>query len=276
MKLLPVALAALSLTLAACEKKTAETDTTKTETATTDTAKTDTPKADTPKTDTPKTDTPKTDAPKTDAATPADSSKPAALPAGYTLVPELSKTPVREFDKAPAYALQDGKNYYAVIDTNKGQIVVDLLENETPTTVNNFVTLARNHFYDGLRFHRVIDGFMAQTGDPKSADEAQKAAWGTGGPGYQFPDEVRQDLTFDKPGMLAMANSGPNTNGSQFFITFAPAPFLNGGYSLFGKVVSGQDVLAKLTRTATSGGGGENPIEGAVPDKLLSVRIVTK
>lgn len=271
MKLLPVALAALSLSLAACEKKTADT------TTTTETAKTDTAKTETPKTETPKTDAPKTDTPKADTAQPAEgSSKPAALPAGYTLVPELSKTPVRQFDKAPAFALQDGKNYYAVIDTNKGQIVVDLLENETPTTVNNFVTLSRNHFYDGLRFHRVIDGFMAQTGDPKSADEAQKTAWGTGGPGYQFPDEVRQDLTFDKPGMLAMANSGPNTNGSQFFITFAPAPFLNGGYSLFGKVVSGQDVLAKLTRTASSGGGGETPIEGAVPDKLLSVRIVTK
>lgn len=207
---------------------------------------------------------------------PATQTQPGTLPAGYTEVPPLSKSPVRHFDKVPAYALQDGKDYYAVLDTSKGQIVVDLLENETPTTVNNFVTLARNHFYDGLRFHRVIDGFMAQSGDPKSADDSQKAAWGTGGPGYTFPDEIRQNLTFDKAGMLAMANSGPNTNGSQFFITFAPATFLNGSYSLFGKVVSGQDVLSKLTRTASTAGGAEAPIAGAEPDKLLSVRIVTK
>ncbi len=279
-KFLPVALAALTMGLASCEKKTTTTDTnTNTAAATTEAAKTDTAQPATPATDAPKTDTTKTDATKTDTtntdAANTDTAKPAPIPTGYTLVPELSKEPVRQFDKAPAYALQDGKDYYAVIDTNKGQIIVDLLENDTPTTVSNFVTLARNHFYDGLRFHRVIDGFMAQTGDPKSADESQKTAWGTGGPGYQFPDEVRQKLTFDQPGMLAMANSGPNTNGSQFFITFAPAPFLNGGYSLFGKVVSGQDVLTKLTRTST-GGGAETPIAGAVPDKLLSVRIVNK
>ena len=252
-------LALLTLSLAACQKKDATTTTDTTTAATTDTSAA---------TATPATTTP--------AASTQAVSAPAPIPSGYTLVPALSAAPKRSFTKAPGYQLQDGKDYYAVIDTDKGQIVADLLEKQTPSTVNNFVFLARNHFYDGQRFHRVIDGFMAQTGDPKSADESQKAAWGTGGPGYAFPDEVRTALTFDKPDMLAMANSGPNTNGSQFFITFAPATFLNGGYSLFGKVVSGQDVLSKLTRTAQSGQGGETPIAGAVPDKLLSVRIVTK
>ena len=294
----------LTLSLAACQKKdtaTTNTTTTATDTATTpaatDTAATETAKTDTatPTTNT-ATDPAKTDAAATDTATTSaapDTAKtdtpaatdttassaqadPAALPSGYTLVPPLSPTPVRTFAKAPAYQLTDGKDYYAVIDTDKGQIVADLLEKQVPTTVNNFVYLAREHFYDGQRFHRVIDGFMAQTGDPKSVDEADKAAWGTGDPGYKFPDEIRTSLTFDQPGLLAMANSGPNTNGSQFFITFGPTPNLNGGYSLFGKVVSGEDVLPKLTRTAESGQGGEAPIAGVTPDKLLSVRIVTK
>ncbi len=261
----------LTVSLAACQKK----DTVTTDTTTTDAATTDTVKTDTATTDTAKTDTAKTDTAKTDAAA-STATAPAPLPSGYTLVPELNKTPLRSFTKAPDNTLDDSKDYYAVIDTAKGQIVADLLEKEVPVTVNNFVYLARNHFYDGQRFHRVIDNFMAQTGDPGSTDESKKATWGTGGPGYQFPDEIRSKLVFDQPGMLAMANSGPNTNGSQFFITFAPATFLNGGYSLFGKVVGGDDVLTKLTRTAESGQGGETPIAGAVADQLLSVRIVTK
>ncbi|AWN22401.1 peptidylprolyl isomerase [Deinococcus irradiatisoli] len=262
----------LTLSLAACQKKDATT------TDTTTTTQTDaTPSAaDTTKTDTEANDTTKTDTAQAGTDTAASATTPAPVPSGYTLVPELSKTPLRNFSKAPDYSLDDNKDYYAVIDTDKGQIVADLLEKDVPVTVNNFVYLARNHFYDGQRFHRVIDGFMAQTGDPGSTDESKKATWGTGGPGYQFPDEIRSKLVFDQPGMLAMANSGPNTNGSQFFITFAPATFLNGGYSLFGKVVSGEDVLTKLTRTAQSGQGGETPIAGAVPDKLLSVRIATK
>ena len=254
--------ALMTLSLAACQKKTAET----TDTSTTASAATETPSAATPSSGTPSAAA---------STTPAIST-PGAVPAGYTLVPELSKAAVTTFSKAPAYTLQDGKDYYALIDSSKGQVLVDLLEKDVPVSVNNFVTLARNHYYDGQRFHRVIDNFMAQTGDPGSKDEAKKASWGTGGPGYSFPDEIRTKLVFDKPGMLAMANSGPNTNGSQFFITFAPAPFLNGSYNLFGKVVTGQDILAKLTRTASSGQGGEAPIAGAVPDRLLSVRILTK
>ena len=251
---LPAALLLGLLTLSACQSKT-ETTTTETKTEAAD-----------PKTDT----TTKTETTTTEVTAPG------AVPAGYTEVKPLSDKPVREFKTEPAMSLQDGQDYYALLDTNRGQVLIDLYEQETPVTVNNFVTLARNHFYDGLRFHRVIDGFMAQTGDPKSADDAQKDAWGSGGPGYQFPDEVRSKLTFDTGGQLAMANSGPNTNGSQFFVTFGPADFLNGHYSLFGKVVTGDDVLAKLTRTAETGSGQETPIAGAVPDKLLSVRILTK
>ncbi|CAM3312709.1 Peptidyl-prolyl cis-trans isomerase [Deinococcus saxicola] len=201
---------------------------------------------------------------------------PGAVPAGYTLVPDLTKEPVREFKKEPAMALQDGQDYYALIDTNRGQILADLYEQETPVTVNNFVTLARDHYFDGIRFHRVIDGFMAQTGDPLSVDEAKKAQWGTGGPGYSFADEFRTRLTFNAEGILAMANSGPATNGSQFFITLAPTDFLNGKHTIFGKVVTGDGALAKLTRTSDTASGQETPIAGAKADEILSVRILTK
>ncbi|WP_407569693.1 peptidylprolyl isomerase [Deinococcus altitudinis] len=250
----PLLLASLlTLSLAACKKDTpATTDTTKTpDTAAATTAK---------------------------PATATAVTTPGAVPSGYTLVPAVSSKPVYKFASEPARTLKDGVDYYALIDTSKGQILADLYETRTPVTVNNFVTLARNHFYDGILFHRVLDGFMGQTGDPNTLDASKKASWGQGGPGYSFPDEIRQNLKFDAPGDLAMANSGANTNGSQFFITFAPASFLDGKYNLFGKVVQGQDVLAKLTRTANpdQSSGQEVPIEGATPDKILSVRIVSK
>jgi cyclophilin family peptidyl-prolyl cis-trans isomerase len=257
----------LTLSVAACNKNTA-TDKTKTDAAnTTDTKPTD-PKAATPAAATP-------------AAKPATPvaptvTTPGAIPSGYSLVPFVSAKPIYKFASEPARSLKDATDYYALIDTSKGQLLADLYEDKTPVTVNNFVTLARNHFYDGLKFHRVLEGFMSQTGDPNSLDISKKASWGQGGPGYSFPDEIRQSLKFDAPGELAMANSGPDTNGSQFFMTFAPVSFLDGKYNLFGKVVSGQDVLNKLTRTANSGAGGETPIEGVTPDSLLSVRILSK
>jgi cyclophilin family peptidyl-prolyl cis-trans isomerase len=254
------ALTLLTLTLVACKKDAATTDPTKTDAATT--AAADKAKADA-------------------AATPAAKAvtAPAAIPNGYTLVPFVSDKATRTFAKEPARALQAGTDYYALIDTSKGQILADLYEKQTPATVNNFVTLARNHYFDGILFHRVIEGFMAQTGDPNTLDAAKQTSWGQGGPGYSFADETRQSLTFDQPGQLAMANSGPNTNGSQFFVTMAPATFLNGKYSLFGKVVSGEDVVAKnLTRTSQSdpSTGQEQPVPGATPDKILSVRILSK
>ena len=161
------------------------------------------------------------------------------MPKDYTAVPFLSQKPEREFAKADD-VLEPDTDYAAVLRTNKGTLVLDLFEGQAPEIVNNFVFLALHHFYDGVVFHRVLDGFMAQTGDPTGT--------GTGGPGYAFDDEIADGLTFDKAGVLAMANAGPNTNGSQFFITFAAAPWLDGGYSIFGELMSGEQVLGKLER----------------------------
>jgi len=144
------------------------------------------------------------------------------------------------YSRPPEMSIDASHDYRASILTDKGEIVLDLFENESPVAVNSFVFLARQGFYDGTTFHRVLDGFMAQAGDPTGT--------GSGGPGYAFEDEVRNDLSFDRAGLLAMANSGPNTNGSQFFLTFVPTPHLDGRHTIFGEVVEGQDVLDSLTR----------------------------
>jgi cyclophilin family peptidyl-prolyl cis-trans isomerase len=130
------------------------------------------------------------------------------------------------------------KRYTATIETNRGMIVADLFAAQAPRTVNNFVSLARDGFYDGITFHRVIKDFMIQGGDPSGT--------GRGGPGYSFKDEFDPKLKHDKPGVLSMANSGPNTNGSQFFITHVPTPWLDGKHSVFGQVIKGQDVVDKI------------------------------
>jgi len=123
----------------------------------------------------------------------------------------------------------------ATIVTDKGDIVVELHDDKTPKTVANFTKLANDGFYNGLTFHRVIDEFMIQGGCPEGT--------GTGGPGYQFDDEFHPELKHDGPGVLSMANAGPNTNGSQFFITHVATPWLDGKHSVFGKVTQGQDVV---------------------------------
>ena len=138
----------------------------------------------------------------------------------------------------PSGALDSTKQYTAVIRTEKGDITVDLFADRAPLTVENFVNLARAGFYDGTTFHRVINGFMAQGGDPTGT--------GTGGPGYQFADELDPTLRHDSAGVLSMANAGPGTNGSQFFITHGPTPHLDGRHSVFGKVSAGMDVLRSL------------------------------
>ncbi len=126
----------------------------------------------------------------------------------------------------------------ATIATNRGTIRIQLHADKAPKTVANFEKLAGEGFYDGLKFHRVIPDFMVQTGCPKGT--------GTGGPGYQFADEFHRELKHDKPGVLSMANAGPNTNGSQFFITHLATPWLDGKHTVFGQVIEGQDVVNKI------------------------------
>jgi cyclophilin family peptidyl-prolyl cis-trans isomerase len=138
----------------------------------------------------------------------------------------------------PSGALDTSKTYAARLKTEKGDIVVELFADRAPRTVENFVNLARAGFYDGTTFHRVIGGFMAQGGDPTGT--------GTGGPGYQFADEFHPSLRHDGAGILSMANAGPGTNGSQFFITYGPTPHLDNKHSVFGKVTEGMDVLRSL------------------------------
>lgn len=153
-----------------------------------------------------------------------------------TPTPEKESPPARKFYRsAPEMTIQTNNSYTAILDTNKGEIVVELFASDAPKTVNNFVFLSREGFYNGVIFHRVIPGFMAQGGDPTGT--------GTGGPGYKFEDEFAPNLKHDSPGILSMANAGPNTNGSQFFITFVPTPHLDGVHSVFGKVIDGMDTL---------------------------------
>ena len=141
----------------------------------------------------------------------------------------------KSYAAPPPMSIDPDQRYVATLETEKGDIVIELHAKEAPTTVNNFVFLAREGFYNNTTFHRVLPGFMAQGGDPTGT--------GSGGPGYQFPDEFSLSLRHDSPGILSMANAGPNTNGSQFFITHAPTPHLDDRHTVFGKVTEGMDVL---------------------------------
>ncbi|MBN1313453.1 MAG: peptidylprolyl isomerase [Anaerolineae bacterium] len=153
-------------------------------------------------------------------------------------LPELVGT--KQYASEPPMLIDRNKSYTATITMAKGgEFVIGLYPDKAPRTVNSFVFLAREGYFDGVTFHRVLEGFMAQGGDPTGT--------GMGGPGYQFINED-SDLTFDKAGVVAMANAGHDTNGSQFFITFGPTPDLNGGYTIFGQVISGMDVVNGITR----------------------------
>ncbi len=147
--------------------------------------------------------------------------------------------------------LESGKDYRAEIVTSRGRLVVDLFQDEAPKTVNNFVFLALQRYYDGIVFHRVLEDFMAQTGDPTGT--------GTGGPGYKFGDEFAAGLGHEAKGVLSMANAGPGTNGSQFFITFTATPWLDGKHSVFGRVIDGLEVLDAITRVDPGKRGGPAP-----------------
>ncbi len=145
-----------------------------------------------------------------------------------------------QYGEAPPMAIDSAGKYYATVKMeNGGEFVIELYPDKAPITVNSFVFLACKGFYNGVTFHRVLEDFMAQGGDPTGT--------GMGGPGYEFVNE-NSDLTFDKAGVLAMANAGPDTNGSQFFITFGPQEFLNGGYTIFGQVISGMETVNGITR----------------------------
>lgn len=157
---------------------------------------------------------------------------------------DITEPDTRQFD-APEQVLEPGVDYRAIFCTEQGAIYVDLFEQYTPVTVNSFVFLAEQNYYNNSNFHRVLPDFMVQGGDPVGEPA------GTGGPGYQFEDEVLPFLGFNDSGWLAMANAGPGTNGSQFFITRAPQPHLDGKHTVFGKVVDGQDVVDAIEQGDT-------------------------
>jgi peptidylprolyl isomerase/peptidyl-prolyl cis-trans isomerase B (cyclophilin B) len=145
----------------------------------------------------------------------------------------------KQWTAPPTMIIDPKKTYHATFKTEKGDIKIKLFADKAPKTVNNLVFLAREGFYDKTVFHRVLENFMAQGGDPTGS--------GRGGPGYRFKDEFHPSLKFDGPGYLAMANAGPGTNGSQFFITFVATPWLNDRHTIFGQVVAGMEVLLSLT-----------------------------
>jgi cyclophilin family peptidyl-prolyl cis-trans isomerase len=165
----------------------------------------------------------------------------------------------QQWPTPPKMEIDPKKEYTAIFKTDKGDITVKLFADKTPNTVNNFVFLARQGFYDDTIFHRVISDFMAQGGDPTGT--------GMGGPGYRFADEFHPSLKHDKPGVLSMANAGPNTNGSQFFITHVPTPWLDKKHSVFGQVSDGMKVLLSIPPRDPSK-------QDAPAVKLISVSIV--
>lgn len=198
-----------------------------------------------------------------------------ALTCGVSEAKDAKKETKKEDKKTDA---KKGQNMFAVFETNLGTFKVKLFANEAPKTVENFVGLVegtkewtdpktgkkeKKPFYNGLTFHRVIKGFMLQGGDP--------AGNGTGGPGYQFGDEFHPELKHSKPGILSMANAGPGTNGSQFFVTVAATPWLDGKHSVFGEVVEGMDVVKKIEVVKT--GPNDKPVEPVI---MKTVKIERK
>ena len=174
--------------------------------------------------------------PATETATPAVSNVQSSESSACDVFADI---PVATQYEGPPMRIDVGREYYAtVVMADGGEFVIQLYPDKAPITVNSFVFLACKGFYDGLTFHRVLEGFMAQGGDPSGT--------GMGGPVYEFVNE-NSDLTFDKAGVVAMANAGPDTNGSQFFITFVPTPHLDGGYTIFGQVIEGMDVVNSIT-----------------------------
>ena len=160
-------------------------------------------------------------------------------------------------DGPPIGDLDTSKTYTATFKIESGEFKIELFDDDAPLTVENFVKLARSGYYDDTTFHRVLEGFMAQGGDPTGT--------GTGGPGYRFKDEINE-RKHDSPGVLSMANAGPNTNGSQFFITFVPTPHLDTAHTVFGKVIEGLDVVLNIKRR-------EPGVDVSPGEKILTIEI---
>lgn len=169
----------------------------------------------------------------------------------------------RQFSECPPITIEPTKQYVAILHTEKGDIELELFADKAPLAVNSFIFLARNNWFDGVTFHRVLPDFVAQAGDPSGT--------GYGGPGYAFDNEITPELTFDRPGVLAMANAGAGSNGSQFFITYAAVPRLNGGYTIFGRLISGFETLKKLSARDPSESMDLEP-----GDMILDVEIIEK
>jgi cyclophilin family peptidyl-prolyl cis-trans isomerase len=213
---------------------------------------------------------PKSAAEQQSAQKPADASanpKPAAPsaspPAGA--VAASGKPTAKTYSAPPPMSIDQNKTYTAVIKTSMGDMTAELYAKDAPNTVNNFVFLSKDHFYDGVIFHRIIKGFMVQTGDPLGT--------GTGGPGYKFNDELSGPQTYAK-GTLAMANAGPNTQGSQFFICHGPgAESLPKRYSIFGKVTDGLDVLDKIAGVPVGPGANGEVSKPTDPPKITTIQI---
>jgi cyclophilin family peptidyl-prolyl cis-trans isomerase len=182
--------------------------------------------------------------------------------ANLAVIVELYKLQKSQFTECPPMTIDTTAAYFATIKTTKGDFVWQLYPDKAPVTVNSFIFLANNGWFDNVPFHRVLPGFVAQAGDPSGT--------GYGGPGYAFGNEI-SDLRFDKAGVVGMANAGPDSNGSQFFITLAPTPSLDGQYTVFAQVVSGLDVVEKLTARDPSQG---EPLPE--PDRILSITIEQK
>jgi cyclophilin family peptidyl-prolyl cis-trans isomerase len=191
---------------------------------------------------------------------------PNSIPKDYNSLTAIIKVDLpekRQFTTCPDMTIDLAKKYTATLHTPKGDIIIDLYADQAPLAVNNFIFLARQGWYDGVTFFRVLPGFIAQTGDPTDS--------GMGNPGYAFDNEITSALKFDKAGVVGMINDGPGTNGSQFFIAYAPADRLNGQYTIFGQVLSGMDVVEKLSPMDPSKGGALPPGDG-----ILSVTIAEK
>ncbi len=182
--------------------------------------------------------------------------------ASLELIVQLGLLTKRQFHECPPMILEPGTSYTATLHTEKGDIVIELFPQVAPMAVDNFVFLAEHDWFDNVTFHRVLPGFVAQSGDPTGT--------GFGNPGYTFAIEVTPDLSFDRAGLVAMANSGPTSNGSQFFITLGPAEHLNGQYTIFGEVIQGMDVVESLTPRDPGQANGLPP-----GDLILDVSIET-